>query len=515
MALSHAGTWHSVATGSAWIALAVLVILGIADAPRRTGDAHQYHAMAGEFAEFRAPSMNDAEMAGFKSWLAAQSQDSGFQGAAFVIVQSPLVVDGRQYFSHFWIFPLFATPFVWLARAFGWHEGYGFLALNSLLLAIAVWQMQRRFHPAIALIVLASPVVWFINKAQVELFTLAFLAIAMAQARGGRFLWAGLFTAIASTQNLPIFALVPCFWLAGDLRWHLASGSPLAAGTAGRGRRFATGAVLVLATIGIGALHPLYYLATVGVVTPQQLNDGIGAHLPSLERYLAVLIDPDIGLVPWTPLLVVLAAAGLIPLVMRHATTSVDDVRNLRLAAVCGLVGGVWFLYVFSQTTNVNSGGTVHVSRYVLWLIPLALPLVEATAVWIGRRVEVVLPIVGIAAWVWYAMIFPPSRAEHYLSPSPQSAFINQWLPGLYDQEPEIFLERRHGVDHGATGSAANAGCTVMIVSRDDPEVPCALRQAERADADRLFAAGWRAVRIVRPGPLHLGGDRVRGAIRG
>lgn len=504
-----------VATGSVWIALAVLIILGSADAPRRTGDAHQYHAMAGEFAEFRTPWMGEAEMADFTSWLAAQAPDSGFQVAMSAIVQPPLVVDGEQYFSHFWVFPLLASPFVWLARALGWHEGYGFFALNSLLLGVAVWQIQRRFHPMIALIVLASPAVWFINKAQVEIFTLAFLAIAMAQARGGRFLWAGLFAAIASTQNLPIVALVLCFWAAGDLRWHLAGNSPLAAGSVRRGRRIATATALVLATVGIGALHPLYYLTAVGVVTPQQLNGGIGAQFPSLERFLAVLIDPDIGLLPWAPLLIGLATAGLIPLAMRQATTSVDDRRNLRLATACGLVGGAWLLFVFSQTTNVNSGGTVHVSRYALWLIPLTLPMVEATAVWMGRRADVVLPIVGLAAFAWYAAVLPPSRGEHYLSPSPQSAFINQWLPGLYDQEPEIFLERRHGADHGATGSAANANCTVMMVNRDDPAVPCALRQSERADADRLFAAGWQTVRIVRPGPLHLGNDRVRGAIRG
>ena len=45
-----------------------------------------------------------------------------------------------------------------------------------------------------------------------------------------------------------------------------------------------------------------------GVVTPQELNNGFGIRVPDWERYLAVLVDPGIGLLPFMP---ALAAFGL------------------------------------------------------------------------------------------------------------------------------------------------------------------------------------------------------------
>ena len=57
------------------------------------------------------------------------------------------------------------------------------------------------------------------------------------------------------------------------------------------------------------------------------------------------------------------------------------------------MVIGLGFLFVFAQTTNVNSGGTVHMSRYALWLLPLSLPLLEATVSWLRPYAPALLPI--------------------------------------------------------------------------------------------------------------------------
>jgi len=513
-----------------WAAFLVVVALGAAAPPQRTGDAHQYHAMAAALADLRPPALTAAETAEYKAWLAAQPAASGFPGGIRAVDQPALVRDGRQEFSHFWLYPLLAAPFVAATDLLDRHPADAFLVVNALLLAAALWAIGRWSRPVVGLLLLASPLVWFVDKAQVEVFTFACLALAMVAAGRGRFLWAAAFAAVAATQNLPIAAAVPLFWGAGLLRrrWDRAArgsehpdGSAIGQGPARRSaptswRARTRQGVLVGATVLVVGVHPAYYGWKLGVATPQELNGGIDAGVPSVRRYAAVLIDPNLGLVPWVPLLAVLSVVGLL-LLTRPGPAKTGGARRwreLRLATACGLVLGAWFLAAFSQTSNVNSGGTIHLSRYALWLLPLAIPLVEATA----RRLEPVapalLPAVGVVAFAGYAVLFRPGQPERYVTPSPQADLLGAWLPGPTRSIPEVFFERTRGVDGGVAGSAANRSCTLLLVTEGTPDPPCPPTAAERAAAARLFGEGWRAVWVVRPGRLGLGGGSVEGAIR-
>jgi hypothetical protein len=183
------------------------------------------------------------------------------------------------------------------------------------------------------------------------------------------------------------------------------------------------------------------------------------------------------------------------------------------LAALCGLVIGAWFLFVFAQTTNVNSGGTVHVSRYALWLLPLMSPLLAATADWLQPRLPVLLPALGGLAVLVYAAAFQPVQPERYVTQSPQAAFFTSLLPELYRPVPEIFYERQVGGDGGVRGSAATASCNVILLHAVEQAQPCALSPEEEAAAGNLFASGWEAAWVIRPGPLGLGEGGVTGAL--
>jgi hypothetical protein len=478
-------------------------------------------------------------VAAYKAWLQAQPADSGFASSVRAVDQPPLIVDGRQEFSHFWLYPLLAAPVIALTAQIDLHPGYAFVAVNAVLLALALWQVQRAYSPVVSLLLLASPLIWFVNKAQVEVFTLSLLCIAMAQARRGRWLWAALAAALASTQNAPILLAVAVFWGAGLLRQLLM-----------RRRQPVTpsGVALMLVTVAVGALHPAYYLWRLDVPTPQQLNGGINLHPPTVEKYLAVLLDLDIGLLPWVPLTGLVALAGAVLIWRRHwvggpyqpvssafqnqpdavpwsptpqsddrngstAKHRVESVLDLRLAALCGVVIGLGFLFVFAQTTNVNSGGTVHMSRYALWLLPLGLPFLEATASWLRPYVPALLPITAGLAVIAYGIVFQPGQPEHYVTQSPQAAFITTWLPEWYRTVPEIFYERLQHADGGVRGSAATPTCRVILLQADSPAPPCPLSAGEAAAAQELFATGWHAAWITRPGPLGLGPGHVTGAL--
>ncbi len=507
--------WDRAAIRLSWLALTVVLVLGVIAPVRRTGDAHQYLAMAHALSKLRPPALTRAEVSDFKSWLIAQPLDSNFPSAERAIDQPPLVVAGRQEFSHFWFFPLLASPFVAAARADGVHEAYGFFALNALLLVVALRSLQRAFPPVVTLLIFASPLIWFVNKLQVEMFTFTAVCLAMSAARRGRFLLAGLFIAVASTQNLPIVAAVPVFWAAGLARWLLTRGeAATGAGDRPRYRNLLLTGALIAATLIVGSLHPAYYQLRLGVLTPQQLNGGIAGGVPSISRYLAVLLDPDIGLLPWVPVLALLTLFGMVRLLAGRVNPSMSDRLDLRLTAACAVLTAAWFLFVFAETSNVNSGGTVHVSRYALWLIPLLLPMLEESAVWFQAKRPSLLPLGGALLFVAYAAYFRPWLPERYVTPSPQSEALNGWFPGVYRQVPEVFYERHRGIDGATPDWAATASCTVMLLSVGTQEPACPLSASERQTADGLFGKGWRTVWIVRPGRLGLGADGVTGAIR-
>ncbi len=328
-----------------WLAFAVAIVLGAITPIRRTGDAHQYYAMAFALSHLRPPALTPAEMTSFKAWRDSQPVDSNF-ALGGLLDQPTLVANGRQEFSHFWFYPLLAAPFVSGADLLGFHPGRGFLVINVLLLALALWRAGRAFGPVATLLLLATPVLWWVDKAQVELFEFTLLVVAMAEARRGRFLWAAVAAAAAATQNAPIIALVVVLWGAAAARRLSRGGLDTIRSDGPRAVRPGPwAATLVVAAAFLGAAHPIYYLVQVGVLTPQRLNGGFRAGWPALRSFVAPLWDPDIGLLWWAPLPVLLSTVGLIGLVQSGWRGPwVRRLSDLRLTAACALTAGVAFL---------------------------------------------------------------------------------------------------------------------------------------------------------------------------
>ena len=180
-------------------------------------------------------------------------------------------------------------------------------------------------------------------------------------------------------------------------------------------------------TLAVCLLHPAYYLWRLGVVTPQEFNRGFGLHLPDWERIWRCSSIPTSawpGGQPFIPLFAVIGAGALgsrrIPAARRS---------DLRWAALAATILGGWFLLTFAETTNVNSGGTMSMSRYAMWLLPLAVPFLAAAAE-AGFAANLAMLGAGIVAFPLAAVVFDPALPERYVSPTPQAAWLNDWLPG-------------------------------------------------------------------------------------
>jgi len=71
--------------------------------------------------------------------------------------------DGRQDVPHFWLYPLLAAPWVWLALTCGVSPLWGFVMLHALLLGGLAALILARPAPVWTSLLLLSPLVWWID----------------------------------------------------------------------------------------------------------------------------------------------------------------------------------------------------------------------------------------------------------------------------------------------------------------------------------------------------------------
>jgi hypothetical protein len=373
--------------------------------PRWLGDGLEYLAMSLNLARGSPPALTGEELR-----LAAATF-----GDPEELIRVPELVgaDGRQDFPHFWFYPLLGAPFVRAAAALGVSPIFGFSALNLLLLCCAAWVLAGRLSPAAVLLVAGSPLVWWIDKAHTEVFTVSLLSIAAVLLETAP-PWALPFLAAAAAQNPPVLAL---------LALALAYVARIAAPRDPRLR------VAVPLALGLGALHPLYYWWRIDRLSP--LLGGTTPHLPSAKELLAVLADPNLGILPHFPVLALLFGLGV-----RWLVRSAGWRRPgswLLLAAVASL------LFAFAQTSNLNHGATPGPSRYGLWLIPFAVPVLIALEDPLRRAGFAML---AVASFVGSLAGFHPRLPESYLEPGALARWLWTKAPGLDNPLPEVFAER-------------------------------------------------------------------------
>jgi hypothetical protein len=424
----------------------LLVALIATSRPRRVGDAGEYLAMAMNLARLQPPALSPADIVRVERRLT----ELHFTG--FSLSSSQLRgASGRQDFFHFWFYSALAVPGIWLTELLGLHPNYGFVALNVLLFLGALWAVSKRLAWWLTAVVFCSPVLWWIDKSLTEVFTFSLLAVAFVLLREAPW-WAMICLGAASTQNPPI----------ASLALSVALAAPLLRRGAWSERRFWVGA---LVTAALTLLHPLYYEWRVGLPTPQLLS-GAAARVPPIGELGAVIWDPNIGLLFQVPLLVCTVLVAKLTLSLRPRSWLRSP--EIWLAAL----GAGMLLVSFAQTTNFNHGGTPGISRYALWLIPLAIPIFQRFAAVMPSGSERWLVPFALASCLSSIVAFHPSRPEHYLSPTLAASIIWERWPSLYNPLPEIFSERLSGEEPGLL-PVATSDCAKVLLSGGQWPVPC------------------------------------------
>ncbi|MBB3805637.1 hypothetical protein FHT03_002432 [Xanthomonas arboricola] len=406
----------------------------------RTGDGSEYYAMEMAISIEHRPYVQE------KTWAAYEQQRisekiRGLQSADDLKdYYKRLTVNGGTDFNHFWFYPASAAIIGQAGQMIGLskdpHDHYMLLhaVLVSSLILLCFGLQGLRGGLAAALILFASPALWYVNKVHTELFTITLTTASLACALRHRWAFTGLFLAILTSQNISFVA--PAF---------AASTFALINHAKSKTDQLSTTEVFALAlTPVIGILHPFYYFARFGSISPQLINGGAQVsdlHILSSFRYL---FDPDIGLLPNWPLGLVVVAVSLCV-----------AGRQFRLPRHPML--WIWIsIYILismlaqGATTNVNSGGTFGPARYGLWYLCFFYPLILLTLPQNGKLKNSPLRIIISLAITLAAMgsikIAWPLKPESFLTPSRVAQLIYGYVPWIWNPNEEIFFERNAGV---------------------------------------------------------------------
>jgi hypothetical protein len=430
-------------------ALAFAMIAG--SSPRVVGDGGEYLVLALNFAAFQGPAVDPNRLPGLSAEVGRASP-----ALATWDIAGAGVTDhrGRIDFLHFWVYSLLATPGVWLMQAVGANPLVAFTALNLVLVLLALWVALPRLGAALTVLLFGGPVVWWLDKAHTEAFTFSLLVIAIVLIRE-KPAWSMIAAALASTQNPPIALLVAVVFAL-----QLRRGRALL-----RDGRLLLGLAVAAALVLLG---PMYSCARHG--TPSLLLLAAHRALPAPAEFWAVLLDPEIGLLANFPALALAGAGALTLLLWKKPRAFLD----LEVGAMV-LVAAV-FLFSFGQAGNVHHGATPSLSRYGLWLIPLALPILTRAGALGGGLWRSAVWSLAIVSALANAVIFNPAVPENSREPTWLADYLWSAHPGWDNPLPEVFAET---LTHAEARwvPVATPGCEKILISgRSGHEgwpVPC------------------------------------------
>jgi len=425
--------------GRALLLAGVMLLCLIAGStPRVVGDGVEYVSQAINFSRLDGPSLGRREIPAIEARLAAFNPVLADWRIERATVASS---DSRRDFLHFWFYALLAAPVLWVTDAVGAGPPAAFTIVNVVLFGIALFVALPRIGPAGSLLLFGGPIIWWVDKPHTEVFSFALLTIAFALLRDKPW-WSLIAAGMAATQYVPmagVFGLMVAISVVRRRDWL-------------RDWRFLTA---IGVGLGLALLHPAYtYLR---YRTPSLLLNATTPGMPTVEETTAVLVDPTIGLIGNFPAFLAVVALGVIFVLARQWR----ELISVEMAVA--VVSAVLFLLSFARTTNFHHGATPSMSRYGLWLVPLAVPVLTAAwqhggLVWRG-----LLWTTASVSAVICVFAFHPGKHESAGEPTWMASWLwtkhPTWQNPLFEVFSEVMLRRED-----LMLPAGTAGCEKVLL---------------------------------------------------
>ncbi len=436
-------------TNRRWHAIYAAIVLGLFGTislawfgvGQRVGDGTGFYVMFFAWAENGTPYSTDRVGQKFVDYVKPRPEWTGQQ---YYAPGRPIRNDGTSDQGHFWLYSMMAAVFYWPLKLAGADVGLSFNCLHVVLLYVAVVLVHRRLGPAAAcslvILVVASPVLWYANKAHTELFTVVLGSLGAAYLVAGEHAPSALCFALVATQN-PAFGLVALL--------------VLGMGLVREGWRTSLAHWKLLAVVAaVLALHPVYYLLRARLASPMMTGPELlmRSHFLPLRHIASFWIDPDIGLLAAWPLGLPLLVAGIAMFARRRSRRRIDY-------AVFFVLSSLMLTWTYTRLSRgFGGGGTVDVSRYSIWLVFLFFPILWQVLVSVERnlfrsnalksvlrRGRSAVAIAGLALLGFSAWLYRPWLDEGMRRPTPVSNWLYANLSRCYDPLPRIFYTSRGG----------------------------------------------------------------------
>jgi hypothetical protein len=402
---------------------AVLVLCGgaLVARPLPDGDAAEYLLMTESLFRHGTPELRAADVQS----VARQDQKIGLglsYGSGFAGYFDD--AQGRWYSYHFWAYPLLGLPARLLLAAIPAGGLHALPLTNALLLLLALHRVLfATSFPAgrrlgLFLLLLASPLVWHVLWPHAEIMTSACVVLSLAGAHRGLKRAPVFWAALGALQTSPVVLLAALLWLRAclaDRRLRNVLASSLAASTA--------------------LLSPAFFYWRFG--TPSLIaRESTSLSNLSPSRALELLLDLNLGLLPYMPVTVLLFAVAVAAAILRWRRAPWDAALFLVL---------VLMALACTATGNWNHG-MIGPSRYTLWLVPLVLFLVARlgeglSPPWARAYSGAVGLAVATQAVVVAAKGGLVAKTDH-LEHSYAALLVLRHAPALYNPSFPVFVAR-------------------------------------------------------------------------
>ena len=261
------------------------------------------------------------------------------------------------------------------------------------------------------LLACVGPPIWYLPFTGAEVFTWALVVVALVALDNRSYPVAAFAAGLGATQN-PLAGLFVAAVVGLSVREKSVRVTVLAA---------AAGAVCLTA--------PAFYWWHFGVPSLVAADPHLNSGRVSWARSWGLVADPNYGLLPYAPGLVLLAAAGL------RASL------RARLPEALTLLGAMIAAGLLAQKMVHWNGAALGPHRYLLWLSP---PLAWVAANGLAGRRGWTLLGVAVAVQVGILVVAAPERLD-YLRPNALARWVWRKAPYLNDPDPQVFLVRNTG----------------------------------------------------------------------
>ncbi len=336
-------------------------------------------------------------------------------------IPEPLIVigyheapNGQLYGIHFWGYALTAIPAKTWLQAQGGDELAALPITNAVwfLLALAVvlfaWEAPWAKRLAYAGLTAIGPVLWYLEFTGSEVFSWAFITMAIVAYDSNRYALCSAAAALAALQN-------------PTLIFFCGAGVALAL----RDYRWKSAAAAILAT-GIAFLPVAYYQYQFGR-SSLIADDFVSVSYISWAKTWGYAFDFNQGLICYVPLLLLGALVGAVRLIIAGSGRGILMLLTVAVVALAT-----------EMQVNWNSG-CLGIQRYLIWQIPgIAWVMLEGLGTgWLACLYTAAT----IVSSGLIALIGLPS--DSYVKHHPVAQWVLTHYPWLYYPEPEVFIERQ------------------------------------------------------------------------